>query len=140
MMRMNMGQNQMQQEQNRFDMSGLSRDMTGMEVNQSLDMSSMAAHMRGMEAQQQREEAVTRQMMGMHVTGGHVDTTSLRHAFGAMNMENQPSMEVAPNPSYTEYMIERVKLEESSSESTPYHQSRSPLFLSSLASNALQTR
>ena len=77
MMRMNVGQNQVHHmQQNTFDMSSMARDMTGMEY------------------QQHREEAVTRQMMGMHVTGGHVDTTSLRHAFGALNMENQPSMEV----------------------------------------------
>ena len=52
---------------------------------------------------------------------------------------NFPNYQVAPNPSYTEYMIERVKLEDNQ-ESNPYHQSKSPLFLSSLASNALQTR
>ena len=76
MMRMNVGQNQVHHmQQNTFDMSSMARDMTGMEY------------------QQHREEAVTRQMMGMQVSS-QVDTQALRNAFGAMNMENQPSMEV----------------------------------------------
>ena len=76
------------------------------------------------------EAAVVARMAELELGGG----AGLRAAMSGLQLEpHQAAMEAPPNPSYTEYMMQRARLEASSTSS-----SRSPLFLSALASHALQ--
>ena len=76
------------------------------------------------------EAAVVARMAELELGGG----AGLRAAMSGLQLEpHQAALEAPPNPSYTEYMMQRARLEASSSSS-----SRSPLFLSALASHALQ--
>ena len=74
------------------------------------------------------EAAVVARMAELELGGG----AGLRAAMSGLQLEpHQAAMEAPPNPSYTEYMMQRAGLEATST-------SRSPLFLSALASHALQ--
>ena len=76
------------------------------------------------------EAAVVARMAELELGGG----AGLRAAMSGLQLEpHQAALEAPPNPSYTEYMMQRARLEASSTSS-----SRSPLFLSALASHALQ--
>merc|ERR1712130_316485 len=93
MTRMNIGQAPTQQP---FDMSGMMRDMAGMQN------------------QLKREENISRQMQQLTVNQPGFNMSSVNTAFGSMTLDRQPDMEVPPNISYTDYMIERVSMEDSS--------------------------
>ena len=73
MTRMNIGQAPTQQP---FDMSGMMRDMTGMQY------------------QMNREENMARQMQQMTVNQPGFNMTSVNNAFGSLQLESQPDMEV----------------------------------------------
>ena len=78
------------------------------------------------------EAAVVARMAELELGGG----AGLRAAMSGLQLEpHQAALEAPPNPSYTEYMMQRARLEASSTSSSS---SRSPLFLSALASHALQ--
>ena len=78
------------------------------------------------------EAAVVARMAELELGGG----AGLRAAMSGLQLEpHQAALEAPPNPSYTEYMMQRAGLEAST---TPTPSSRSPLFLSALASHALQ--
>ena len=80
------------------------------------------------------EAAVVARMAELELGGG----AGLRAAMSGLQLEpHQAALEAPPNPSYTEYMMQRARLEASSSSSSS-SSSRSPLFLSALASHALQ--
>ena len=80
------------------------------------------------------EAAVVARMAELELGGG----AGLRATMSGLQLEpHQAALEAPPNPSYTEYMMQRARLEASSS-STSSSSSRSPLFLSALASHALQ--
>ena len=80
------------------------------------------------------EAAVVARMAELELGGG----AGLRAAMSGLQLEpHQAALEAPPNPSYTEYMMQRARLEASSSSSSS-PSSRSPLFLSALASHALQ--
>lgn len=76
------------------------------------------------------EAAVVARMAELELGGG----AGLRAAMSGLQLEpHQAALEAPPNPSYTEYMMQRARLEAATTPS-----SRSPLFLSALASHALQ--
>ena len=76
------------------------------------------------------EAAVVARMAELELGGG----AGLRAAMSGLQLEpHQAALEAPPNPSYTEYMMQRAGLEAATTPS-----SRSPLFLSALASHALQ--
>merc|ERR1712189_32769 len=73
MTRMNIGQAPTQQP---FDMSGMMRDMAGMQY------------------QMNREENMAKQMQEMTVNQPGLNMTSVNNAFGSLQLESQPDMEV----------------------------------------------
>merc|ERR1711973_751167 len=122
--------------QNQSENEGaLMSQMTRMNVSQApnqqpFDMSGMMRDMAGMQFQMNREENVAKQMQQMTVNQPGFNMTSVNNAFGSLQLDSQPDMEVPPNISYTDYMIERVSIEDTSI--------NNPSFLSAIATNVIK--
>ena len=77
----------------------------------------------------QRERSLISGTVKMDVSSDNDNMSQLRAAFSDIRIESQPTMEVAPNISYTEYMLER------SSQEQRYE--KNPEFLSSMSSHSV---
>merc|ERR1711934_412997 len=127
-----------------FNMSGMTRDLAGIQsqvtrdqmmVAQMQEMSVGQPHCQLIFLQQQQQQQQQQQI------GGLMDISSLRSGFSGLQLEaQQVTMEVGANPHYTDYMEQRTQEERNTEARAKSEENKAPLFLSSLAHQALQLR
>ena len=132
-----------------FNMSGMTHDLAGIQSQVTRDQM-MVAQMQEMSVgqphcQQQHCQLIflqqqQQQQQQQHI-GGLMDISSLRSGFSGLQLEaQQVTMEAGANPHYTDYMEQRTQEERNTEARAKSEENKAPLFLSSLAHQALQLR
>merc|ERR1711934_737808 len=127
-----------------FNMSGMTQDLAGIQSQVTRDQM-MVAQMQEMSVgqphcQQQHCQLIfLQQQQQQQQIGGLMDISSLRSGFSGLQLEaQQVTMEAGANPHYTDYMEQRTQEERNTRAKS--EENKAPLFLSSLAHQALQLR
>ena len=128
-----------------FNMSGMTHDLAGIQSQVTRDQM-MVAQMQGMSVeqphcQQQHCQLIFLQQQQQQQIGGLMDISSLRSGCSGLQLEaQQVTMEAGANPHYTDYMEQRTQEERNTEARAKSEENKAPLFLSSLAHQALQLR
>lgn len=130
-----------------FNMSGMTEDLAGIQSQVTRDQM-MVAQMQELSVgqphcQQQHCQLIflQQQQQQQQQIGGLMDISSLRSGFSGLQLEaQQVTMEAGANPHYTDYMEQRTQEERNTEARAKSEENKAPLFLSSLAHQALQLR
>merc|ERR1719186_2558866 len=122
-------------EQERMDGEEMARLVQGSLLNKVYEIQS----------ERERQFNLVAQMMNMTVSPCQTMTSSdkmgmssLNSVMSDMRVEDQQDMEVPPNPAYTQYMLERSMMEETSCDPHSQEVKRSdPVYLTSMASHGV---